>query len=167
MAGARIVNALTQWMLEEGIPVVRHAAAMARLRHLLGAHDTPASTGRGSEARQQGLVRLAAPSHDTILWRNNVGALLDARGVPIRYGLANDTKEMNQHIKSADLIGERTITITPQHVGSVIGQFASYEVKHESWRWTGDAHEQAQLRWALIVQAGGGDARFITSPDQL
>ncbi len=161
------MNALTQWMLELGIPATQHAAAMVRLRHLLGACDIPASTGRGSEARQQGLVRLAAPRVDTLLWRNNVGALLDARGVPIRYGLANDTKEMNRHIKSADLIGERTITIRPEHIGLQFGQFASYEVKHESWKWTGDAHEWAQLRWALIVQAGGGDARFLTSPDQL
>lgn len=146
------MNDLMQWMRDWNVP----SAALPDLLRRLGAHDVPVSAGGGSEQRQQGLIRLEAAKRGMLLWRNNVGALLDQRGVPVRYGLANDTKAMNQNIKSADLIG-----IAPG------GQFISLECKHEGWSWTGDAHEQAQLRWALIVQAGGGDARFITRPDQL
>lgn len=146
------MNDLHEWMADWGVP----AAALPDLLRRLGALDAPLSTGTGSEQRQQGLIRLEAARRGILLWRNNVGALLDQRGVPVRYGLANDTKAMNERVKSADLIG-----LAPG------GQFVSLECKHEGWRWRGDAHEQAQLRWALIVQAGGGDARFVTSPDQL
>lgn len=118
----------------------------------------------GSETRQQSLVRLDAAANGVWLTRNNVGALLDKRGVPIRYGLANESKEQNQKVKSADLIGIRPITITPLHVGLVIGQFVSREVKHAGWKYTGDEHERAQLNWCNFVLSKGGDAAFCSGP---
>lgn len=158
------MNALYEWMRDWGVP----AAALPDLLRRMGANDMPAAPqGEGSEDRQQGLIRLAAPRNGMTLWRNNVGVLPDKRNVPLRFGLANDTPAMNKRTKSADLIGIHTREITPQMVGWHVGQFASIEVKHESWHWRGDAHELAQLNWALIVQAKGGDARFLTSPDQL
>lgn len=158
------MNDLHAWMRDWGVP----AAALPDLLRRLGALDTPVSSGKGSESRQQSLIRLAAArEHETILYRNNKGVLPDQRGVPVRFGLANDNPAMSKHIRSADLIGPRKLLITPQHVGMHLGQFASYEVKWEGWHWTGTEHEWSQLRWALIIQAQGGDARFLTSPEQL
>lgn len=141
--------------------------ALFDLRFRMGIADTLASiTGAadGSESRQQSLVRLDAAQRGIWLTRNNVGALLDERGVPIRYGLANESKAQNQAVKSADLIGIRPILIGPQHVGTIIGQFVSREVKHAAWTYKGDKHEIAQLAWANFVLSKGGDAAFATGP---
>lgn len=97
------------------------------------------------------------------MWRNNVGVLIDATGRPVRYGLANDSKAMNQAVKSADLIGIRPVTITPDMVGQTIGQFVSIEVKAEGWRpQPNDQHEIAQRKWAELVILAGGYAIFST-----
>lgn len=142
--------------------------AVADLRAIMGVSDhAPPVTVEGkpgSEVRQQALVRLDAAQSGVWLTRNNVGALLDDRGVPIRYGLANETKEQNKAVKSADLIGIRPVLIGPHHLGTVIGQFVSRECKHEGWKWKGDKHELAQLAWANFVLAKGGDAAFCTGP---
>lgn len=138
-------------------------AAVAELRALMvGAPDaTPAISGH-SEAAVQAAVRLRAAHVGIRAWRNNVGALLDARGVPVRFGLANDSKAVNERVKSADLIGCKPVLIGPQHVGSVIGQFWSRECKEVGWKYRGDPHERAQLAWANIVTGLGGDAGFTT-----
>ena len=116
-----------------------------------------------NEASVQSLVRLEAAKRGWKLWRNNVGVLLDAKGRPVRYGLANDSAAVNANIKSADLIGIRPVVITPDMVGSVIGQFVSLECKHEGWKPSPkDAHELAQCKWAQIVQEAGGYAAFTT-----
>lgn len=118
----------------------------------------------GSETRQQVLVRIDASHNGVWLTRNNVGCLTDARGIPVRYGLANESKEQNAKVKSADLIGIRPVLITPAHVGHTIGQFVSREVKHAGWKWTGDKHEVAQRAWCNFVVSKGGDAAFCTGP---
>jgi hypothetical protein len=142
----------------------RHAvspAALAELANVLGAAAQPANTGTGSEGRVQSLVRLAAPGHAMRLFRNNVGALLDSRGVPVRYGLANDTPALNRRLKSSDLIGWRRVDIG----GRTIAQFVALECKQEGWKYRGDEHEQAQQRWLALVAADGGHARFVTGPE--
>lgn len=118
----------------------------------------------GSETRQQSLVRIDAAQRGVWLTRNNVGALCDLRGVPVRYGLANESKAQNEKVKSADLIGIRPIVIGPHHVGQLIGQFVSREIKHEGWQYTGDKHEVAQLAWNNFVLSKGGDAAFCSGP---
>lgn len=115
-----------------------------------------------SEAAVQAAVRLEAGRKGIHLWRNNVGVLEDSTGRPVRYGLANDTKELNVRLKSGDLIGWRRVLITSAHVGSTIAQFTSRECKRVGWHYVGDAHEQAQLAWANLVIAAGGDAAFCT-----
>lgn len=120
-----------------------------------------------SEAAVQVAVRLEAARKGVALWRNNVGVLLDRRGVPVRYGLANDSSAVNANFKSADLIGIRPVLITPAHLGLTIGQFVSREVKAEGWRYTGDEREVAQLRWAELVLSLGGDAAFCTGEGTL
>lgn len=141
--------------------------ALAELSTILGADNTPASSGTSSEARVQSQVRLAAPYVDMKLWRNNVGAIKDDRGVPVRYGLANDTPALNKRLKSSDLIGWRRRVITPADVGTAIAQFATLECKHEGWTYRGDDHEEAQQRWISLVVAEGGYGRFITRAEQL
>jgi hypothetical protein len=154
---------IDEWARVWGIPLT----ALADLRARMGVAQMPAIEldGKpGSEVRQQSLVRLDAASNGVWLTRNNVGALLDNRGVPVRYGLANESRTQNESIKSADLIGMRPTLIGPHHVGMVIAQFVSREVKHEGWTYKGDKHEAAQLNWCNFVNSKGGDAAFCTGP---
>lgn len=147
---------------------VRHhvgADALAELSAILGVGGTE-ETG-ASESNVQSRVRLAAPTHAMRLWRNNVGVLTDERGVPVRYGLANDTKALNQRLKSADLIGWRRLVVSPAMVGQTVAQFVSLECKREGWKYSGDDREQAQQRWALLVAADGGYSKFVTGPGDL
>lgn len=132
-----------------------------------GGHELPPSVKGASEAAVQAAVRLEAARLGVLLFRNNVGALIDARGVPVRYGLANESKRVNEVMKSADLIGWRPVLIGPRHVGQVIGQFVSREVKAVGWHYTGGDREPAQLAWAQLVTAGGGDAAFATGEGTL
>ena len=127
----------------------------------------PVVDGGKSEDVVQQRVRLEAPSKGVLLFRNNVGVLKDITGRPVRYGLANDSKRMNESVKSADLIGLRRVLIEPKHVGLVIGQFVSRECKHEGWTYGGTEHEVAQLKWVTTIQAYGGDACFVTGEGSL
>lgn len=121
-----------------------------------------------SESRVQSMIRLEASQKDVLLFRNNVGALLDERGVPVRYGLANESAKMNEAIKSSDLIGIRKIVITPAHVGYTIGRFVARECKHGAWRRGEDRkREDAQERFLNLVLAYGGDAAFAPGPGTL
>lgn len=149
-----------EWARRWGVPV----PAINEMLAAYGAYDpVPAVTGAsGSESRNQSELREAIAHRGGRLWRNNVGALLDSRGVPVRYGLANDSKALNAVIKSGDLIGIQPRLVTADMVGTVIGQFISREVKATGWHYTGTAREQAQLRWAMLVNQLGGDAKFST-----
>lgn len=124
----------------------------------------PVGAPDGSETYVQSAVRLDAAQHGVHLWRNNVGVLKDERGVPVRYGLANDSAALNDVLKSHDLIGIRPVTIAPAHVGLVIGQFVSLECKREGWTYRGDKRETGQMNWANLINSYGGLARFVTGP---
>jgi hypothetical protein len=148
---------ISQWCAKWAIPY----SALIDLQTMLGVLDPePGALGR-SEAAVQADVRVEGSQKGYRLWRNNVGALLDARGVPVRYGLCNDTPRMNAALKSGDLIGIRPVHITPAHVGQTIGQFVSLECKEEGWHYTGTPREQAQQAWAALVVSLGGHARFV------
>ena len=156
---------LHEWALAWGVPL----AALHDLERRMGLLYDPQlapSTGR-SEAAVQANVRVEASRKGAKLFRNNVGALRDERGVPVRYGLANDTPAMNRVIKSADLIGWETITVTPEMVGTRVARFLSVECKEEGWRFTASQREQAQKAWATMVIAGGGRALFVNGPGML
>lgn len=116
-----------------------------------------------SEAAIQQRVRLAASQRGQRLWRNNVGVLTDSRGVPVRYGLANESSGMNKAVKSSDLIGITPIVITPDMVGQTVGVFTSYECKAENWKYRGTPRETAQKAWLDLVLSMGGYACFINS----
>ena len=121
----------------------------------------PSTEKPGSETYVQSAVRLEASLLGGRLWRNNVGALVDKRGVPVRYGLCNETKEVNKVCKSSDLIGIHPVEIQPHHVGTVIGQFVARECKKASWK-PGErkADEAAQTNFINLVNALGGDGKF-------
>lgn len=152
---------LNEWAIKWGVP----AAALEDLRRQFGCvnTDTPIPEKGNNEAAVQARIRLEASDKGVRLWRNNVGVLTDDRGVPVRYGLCNESKQMNEAIKSSDLIGIRPVLITPAHVGHTIGQFIAREVKAPTWHYTGTKREQAQLRFLELVAAKGGDACFANS----
>jgi len=156
---------LDQWAADWRVP----PAALVDLRKRLGCEPPPPppdARGR-SEAWAQSAVRIEAGAKGIRLWRNNVGALLDQRGVPVRYGLANDNKALNARLKSADLVGIKPLLITQAHVGATVGQFICREMKAPGWHYRGDEHERAQLAWAKLVVSLGGDAGFATGRGSL
>jgi len=157
---------LFEWGAKWGVP----PAAIHELRQNLGVEDGPvaehAGTGR-SEASISAAIRLEASRKGLRLFRNNVGALYSEEGQFIRFGLANDSAQLNKIIKSGDLIGIRPLVITQAHVGHVVGQFVSREVKAANWRYTGTDREQAQQRWALLISSLGGDAAFVNKEGSL
>lgn len=152
---------LLAWAIKWRVPL----EAIADLKQQFGYDDTaftvPAD-GAANETQVSMLMRSEAAGLGFRMWRNNVGALEDKDGRHVRYGLANDSKAVNQKIKSADLIGCRPIQITQQMVGQVVGQFVSRESKPPGWRFTGTPRETAQLKWIELVTSLGGDARFST-----
>jgi len=119
-----------------------------------------------SEAAIQQRVRFASSKSGGRLWRNNVGAAMDARGVPVRYGLANESKEMNKELKSSDLIGITPVVITPEMVGTTIGVFTARECKAEGWIYKGTDRERAQLNFLQLVIDLGGIGSFECDHDK-
>jgi len=157
---------LHDWALRWNVP----AAALLELQESFGlvasANASPSVSNR-SESWVQSAVRLHASRLGIYTFRNNVGALPDKTGRPVRYGLANDSAAMNRALKSADLIGVRPLVITEAHVGHKVGQFWSRECKPAGWRYTGRGREPAQLAWINLINSCGGDAAFATGPEDV
>lgn len=97
-----------------------------------------------SEQSIQQHIRIACSTGDTRLFRNNTGTLRDQHGRPVSFGLCKG---------SADLIGYRSITITPDMVGQQVAVFTSIEVKTPTGR-----IRPEQQAWMDTVQAAGGIA---------
>ena len=87
----------------------------------------------------QRLIMLALSEAGCLIFRNNVGVLKNAAGIPIRFGLA---------VGSSDLIG-----IAPG------GRFLAVEIKTSKGRATPE-----QLRFIEAVRARGGIAGIARSP---
>lgn len=118
-----------------------------------------------SESGNQSRIRQHYADLGYRLWRNNSGVLPNEHGTPVRYGLANESKPMNDRVKSHDLIGWRPRLVTPDMVGEVVAIFVSIDAKPDGWRLTpGDKRGQAQARWARMVLADGGEAGFMIDP---
>ena len=154
---------LNAWAQRHGVS----PQALQELSATLGIHSVPQADDDGSETRVQSLVRLRAPYVDMKLWRNNVGVLINDVGVPVRFGLANDSKKLNEQLKSSDLVGWRRVIITPDMIGKVIAQFVALECKKAGWKYAGTDREQAQARWLSLAAADGGYTKFITGPGEI
>lgn len=159
-----MIGEIQAWATKHGITPQAWAELWAILRS--PADVVPVAAGM-SEAACQQRIRLEAPRRGALLWRNNVGVLKDERGVPVRYGLANDSPRVNKRVKSSDLIGINPVEITPAHVGTTIGQFWCVETKKPGWTFSGTDHELAQLKFIDIVQSYGGLGTFATSEGDL
>ena len=96
-----------------------------------------------NEAYVQNKIRLAVGSGEVRLFRNNTGALLDMQGRLVKFGLCKG---------SSDLIGFKSVTITPDMVGQKIAIFSAIEVKDKG-KTTVD-----QKNFINIVQKAGGYA---------
>jgi hypothetical protein len=97
-----------------------------------------------TEQQIQQNIRLTCSTGATRLFRNNTGTLKDQHGRPVSFGLCKG---------SADLIGWRTVTVTPEMVGTQVAVFASIEVKTAAGRLRPE-----QQQWLDAVQAAGGIA---------
>jgi len=96
-----------------------------------------------NEAYVQNKIRLAVGHGKIRLFRNNTGALLDIKGRLVKFGLCKG---------SSDLIGFKTITITPDMVGKEVAIFSAIEVKDK-----GKATDE-QKKFIDIIQNAGGIA---------
>lgn len=111
-----------------------------------------------AETTLQQQIRLALGTRpDTRIFRNQVGSLPDPRtGRLITFGLARG---------SADLIGWKSVVITPEMVGRRLAVFASIEVKTTTGRLRPE-----QRHWLRAVQTAGGVAgvaRSVTDAEAL
>lgn len=141
----------------------RHPQAARELAALLVPPVVGVTGDPGSEARVQSLVRLEAAGRDCVLWRNNSGAFKDDRGRLVRFGLGAESKVQTEHLASSDLIGWRRVLIGPQHVGTVMAQFLSREIKAPGWHMVpSDRRAHAQAAWLALVVRDGGDGAFAT-----
>jgi hypothetical protein len=121
------------------------------------------SSGKVGQVTEQSIqqhIRLTCSTGSTRLFRNNTGTLRDQHGRPVSFGLCKG---------SADLIGWRTVTITPEMIGTQVAVFTSIEVKTATGRLRPE-----QQQWLDAVQAAGGitgvarsveDALRITTAD--
>lgn len=155
---------LTEWAARWGVPwqALQELAAVGA-----PSPTPPLSRDIESESALQSLVRLEAGRKSVQLWRNNVGVLLDKKGRPVRYGLANDSSALNEVVKSADLIGIERVLIKADDVGKIIGRFVSRECKRPDWVFTGTPEELAQVQWATVINAYGGNAAIVNSEGSL
>ena len=96
------------------------------------------------------------------MWRNNNGAFIDSRGIPVRFGLGNDSKQLNKKLKSSDLIGITPVQITLNDVGRTAGIFTASENKKPGWRAPTTVEERAQAAFLTLVHVAGGIATFST-----
>lgn len=118
-----------------------------------------------SEAHVLQSIRLALSNGVTRLFRNNVGTawqgeatqlpngdVLIRRAQRVKYGL---------QVGSGDLIGWRSVLITPEMVGQRAALFLSIEVKSAT-----GAPTPEQERWALAVNLAGGRAGIVRSVEE-
>lgn len=121
-----------------------------------------------AESSVQAEIRLLASQRGWRLWRNNCGVLPDRNGRPVRFGLCNDSPQLNREYKSGDLIGIRPVLILPEHVGCTLGIFTSIEVKHPDWKPSAsDERYVAQCRWRDLVLSLGGYAVITNRSDTI
>lgn len=159
-------NQIQEWAIQHGIS----ALAYHELVNILKAPSIPLTLSKvtpQSEAAVQQKTMLSWSQMGGVLWRNNVGVAEGPNGRPVRYGLANLSKRMNEQVKSSDLIGITPVRIIPEMIGRTVGIFTAPECKHGSWHWGEDKHREVpQNSYHEIVRSLGGIAGFVSDPLQ-
>ncbi len=97
-------------------------------------------------------VRLALSRAGVVIFRNQVGALRDADDRVVRFGLCPG---------SSDLIGWRSVTITPEMVGQRVAVFTACEVKTPTGR-----TRPEQTHFLATVRDAGGIAMLVRSAEE-
>lgn len=107
-----------------------------------------------SETAIQQRIRLALGKLPWVrMFRNNVGKLPDPRtGRWVDFGVGGKG--------GGDLLGWRTITVTPEMVGQRVAQFVSLEVKTATGR-----VRPEQENWRRVVEQCGGLAAVVRSEE--
>ena len=113
---------------------------------------------RSDEAKVQNDIQLAMLGTPAKLLRNNVGGLKDSTGRFVAYGLGSHGGKVLRG--PSDLIGWRTITITPDMVGRQVAVFAAVEVKDRA------KATPEQEQFIAQVQAAGGLAGVARSVEE-
>lgn len=153
---------LLEWQRKHGIT----AEALADLADIVGLTVEAGDTDE-SEKSVQDEARLLISKKGGRAFRNNKGVLPDKRGVPVRFGLCNDTPKMGERLRSSDLICCVPVLITQDMVGTTIGQFVAIEVKKRGWHYIGTEHEQGQLRFGELIIGLGGKFCFYNGEGEL
>jgi hypothetical protein len=123
------------------------------------------STDPHSESHVQSVTQLEAVKRGIWPLRNNSGAMEDADGRQVRFGLGNVSKKFNEVMKSSDLCGPKPVLITQEMVGTVLAQFWARECKPSDWTYAGTDREIAQKNFIDKINELGGDAAFTTGTD--
>lgn len=103
----------------------------------------------------QNEIRMAvsAKCRDVVLFRNHCGALIDGRsGRMVQFGL---------HPGSPDLVGWKSVEITPDMVGSTVAVFCGVEIKTPTGRVRPD-----QVQFIERIESAGGIAGVARSVDE-
>jgi len=102
---------------------------------------------------------------NSFLMRNNSGTLPNpTTGTPIRFGLGNDSHQINTVFKSSDLIG---ITPIKCPCGHTYGVFTALEIKNPDWKFDfKNKNDQAQQNFINIVKQNSGIGSFVKNQEE-
>lgn len=118
-----------------------------------------------TEKELQAWVRIHAQSkHRALMMRNNSGVLRNPdTGSHVRFGLGNDSQQINRILKSSDLIG---ITPVECPCGHTYGVFTAFEIKKPGSKSSSrDATYLAQKNFIDTIKRKSGIAGFIRSQE--
>ncbi len=104
-----------------------------------------------SEIELQNQIRIAISKPTVKMFRNNVGSVEGKDGRRITFGLC---------VGSSDLIGFKSVTITPDMVGQKIAVFTALEVKTPTGKVS-----PAQTKFVDMVNNHGGIGAIVRSVD--
>jgi hypothetical protein len=140
-----------QWAsLYPDAAAVLHTQVLTQSTHVVDAET--------NEMGVQRQAQLDLAQQGYYVYRNNVGATpskckaCGERTRPVRYGICNETPQLNKEYKSSDLLLVRPRVIQPEDVGARIAQIGWRECKRPGWTYSGRGREEAQARW-LTLQA--------------
>jgi len=105
-----------------------------------------------SEAAVLAAVRIALSKAGVTIWRNQTGAFRNRDDQLVRFGLCKG---------SSDLIGFRSVLVTPEMVGTRVAVFVACEVKAPDGRATLE-----QTNFLRTILDAGGIAMLVRSGDE-